>query len=427
MCCVRCVAVCCHTGRGKSPPRARSRPPRVRQPRLGMISVDDAPTLKAEHFGPYALSDTLLRPAGTTAAACAPPPSGMPGVQAILRAETIANSSTLPLATTPISAGTLSGGEVLCPTLRRLGHQCNRLCAVKSEACAYFLAGKGVLHRLAVTPQGGRVDAAPTCLPCWPASSGALATLVEIRNAPDVDDPPCLLASDGKNQLYVCDDGGDPIGGAPCPLPLPPGSTAAEGWSDWLLLDASWSASEASAAGRVYCALLGYRTTAAAVAAAAAGVAAKCWCVLSVGIVLPSGPSSALASHAASLLTTEEPRYLRCGSAAGTMHCLLLVPSVCLDQVHEADGIQGIGKQRNDDEAGRKQSIDTYSAVDLRPVRLAPHTFSISLKLVQLFGLMLFCGLMLLCGRTRIEPTARSWWSRPSRRWRAGVRWCRPA
>ena len=221
MCCVRCVAVCCHTGRGKSPPRARSRPPRVRQPRLGMISVDDKPTLKAEQFGPYALSDTLLRPAGTTAAACAPPPSGMPGVQAILRAETIANSSTLPLATTPISAGTLSGGEVLCPTLRRLGHQCNRLCAVKSEACAYFLAGKGVLHRLAVTPQGGRVDAAPTCLPCWPASSGALATLVEIRNAPDVDDPPCLLASDGKNQLYVCDDGGDPIGGAPCPLPLP--------------------------------------------------------------------------------------------------------------------------------------------------------------------------------------------------------------
>ena len=164
-------------------------------------------------------------------------------MQAILQAETIANSSTLPLATTPISAEPLfATRELQCPTLRRLGNQCNRLCAVQSEACAYFLAGKGVLHRLAVTPQGGRVDAAPTCLPCWPApSSGALATLVEIRNSPDVDDPPCLLASDGKNQLYVCDDGGDTIGGAPIPLPLPPGNTAAEGWIDWLLLDASWS------------------------------------------------------------------------------------------------------------------------------------------------------------------------------------------
>ena len=36
-----------------------------------MISVDDEPTLKAEQFGPYALSDTLLRPASTTAAAWA--------------------------------------------------------------------------------------------------------------------------------------------------------------------------------------------------------------------------------------------------------------------------------------------------------------------------------------------------------------------
>eukprot|EP01047_Picozoa_sp_COSAG01_P038394 COSAG01_NODE_3112_length_6569_cov_90.702318_6_plen_393_part_00 len=387
------------------------------------------PTLKAEQFGSYALSNTLLRPAGTTAAACAPAPSGMPGVQAILQAETIANSSTLPLATTPISAEPLfATRELQCPTLRRLGNQCNRLCAVQSEACAYFLAGKGVLHRLAVTPQGGRVDAAPTCLPCWPApSSGALATLVEIRNSPDVDDPPCLLASDGKNQLYVCDDGGDPIGGAPIPLPLPPGNTAAEGWIDWLLLDASWSASEVSAAGRVHCALLGYRTAAAGVAAAAAGVVTKCWCVLSVGIVLPSGPSSAPASHAASLLTVEEPLYLRCGGAAGSMHCLLVVPSVSPDQVHEGDGIQDIGKQKKDDEAGRKQIIDTYSAVDLRHVRLVPHTFSPSLKLAQLFALMLLCGLMLFCGRGRTEPTARSWWSRPSRRWRAGVRWCRPA
>eukprot|EP01047_Picozoa_sp_COSAG01_P044274 COSAG01_NODE_3989_length_5461_cov_21.135660_3_plen_247_part_00 len=115
-------------------------------------------------------------------------------MQAILQAETIANSSTLPLATTPISAEPLfATRELQCPTLRRLGNQCNRLCAVQSEACAYFLAGKGVrLHRLAVTPQGGRVNAAPTCLTCWPApSGGALATLVEIRNSPDVDDPPC--------------------------------------------------------------------------------------------------------------------------------------------------------------------------------------------------------------------------------------------
>ena len=239
----------------------------------------------------------------------------------------------------------------LDPVLRRLGYHCNRLCALQPEACAYFLGQGGLMHRLAPVAHGGRVDAAPGPLPGWPADCGALATLIEIRNAPDFDDPSqelvphdptVLLASDGAGHVWICDDGGDCISGAPVPLPLPPGSTAAEGWSDWLVTDASWSTVDGSAAGRVDCALLGCRPE----AAAGGGAKSKCWCVLSAGIVLPS-PTTGPQLHGASVVTADEPLYLRCAEA-GCVRCLMATTS-------DQEAQPGLNP------------LDAYSAVELRP------------------------------------------------------------
>ena len=272
------------------------------------LELDPALKGAAEKFDSYVLSDTL----------CAP-------------------TQTIGLATPPLSAA-LAGEVVtgtagaapalrLDPVLRRLSYHCNRLCAAgdtPEDACGYFLAQGGLLHRCVATGAGGRVDAAPAGLPGWPAASGALATLLTIRNAPDdTEDPPLLLASDGKAQLWVCDDGGDPIGGAGIPLPLPAGCGAADGWDHWLLLDAVWSASKASTAGRVDCVLLGYRPAGACVDPGPP----KCWSVLSVTVVLPSA-TSAPSLSAAALVTKAEPLGLRCGRTAGSVHCLLIMPQV---------------------------------------------------------------------------------------------------
>ena len=315
------------------------------------MEVSTELTAEAERFDSYVLCDSLLR-----------------------------DAQTLPLAAPPLADVGTAG---TAPALRRLAYFCNRLCAPPGDA-AYFLAARGQLHRVAATEKGGRVDAVPAGLPGWPAAGGSLATLLAIREAP-VDDgtlaeePPCLLASDGKGQLWVCDDGGDPVGGGGAiPLPLPAGCRAAEGWGDWLLTDARWSASKQSPAGRVDVALLGLRPV-------AAGESAKRWCVLSVSIVLPSA-ASASSLHAAALLTAEEPMVLRCGAELGTLHCLLVIPPVwgggeaAAAGSEEAAGGDGAVKgaaapalaaaaaaQGGEDEEDVEEVIDCYSAAELRP------------------------------------------------------------
>jgi hypothetical protein len=330
------------------------------------LSAEPSLTAEADQFDSYVLCDALCRPAGTTAAAA---PCNLPGVLALLRPNTIANSSTLALSTPPVSAA-LSGesaGGAAGATLRRLGYHCNRLCALQREEAAYFLAEGGVLHRLAPTAQGGRVDAVPSPLPGWPAPPGALATLVEIRNSPAADDsvphdPPCLLASDGRGLLWVCDADGDPVTGVSVPLPLPPAAAASEGWCDWLLADASWAPSEASAAGRVECSLLGYKATPAA-AAAASGSPAKCWCVLSVGVVLPAA-GAVPPPQAAAAAVAHEPLFLRCGPP-GAVRCLLNIPPAWGEQAEGGGGGgEDAGQQPAEDAIGG--GADGYSAVELR-------------------------------------------------------------
>ena len=319
---------------------------------------------QAERFSEYKLFDTLCR---------APQTLGLPTppLFASLSGKVVGGTG-----------GTAAPALRLDPALRRLGFYANRLCAAPEDGCAYYLAAGGQLHRVEVTEKGGGVGAAPSGLPGWPAASGNLALLVAVRDSPDVEDPPCLLACDGLGQLWVCDDGGDPIGCAAIPLPLPAGCGKADGFAEWLLADARWSASETSTAGRVDCALLGYRGIDAA-AADAGTTKAKQWCVLSVTIVLPS-TTSPPSLHAAGLLTAEEPLALRCG-AAGSIRCLLVIPPVwgtpgdtlaaeAADDAAADEEIEDIGEHpapaaedgREDEETALEElAIDSYSAVKL--------------------------------------------------------------
>jgi hypothetical protein len=295
------------------------------------VSLDTELSLTAERFDSYGRSIDICAPLRTVRLPTPPLAAPVSGP---------AVGSASP--SSPAAASTASL-ERLDPTLRQLAYHCNRLCAgaVGGAHCAYFLARGGHLHRVAATAQGGSVDASASGpLPGWPPvaqqaaatagvgedgvrSASLLATLHVIRNAPGVPNSPSLLACDGRSQLYVCDADGDPLGGTAIPLPLPPGCTANDGWNDWLLSDAAWSAVAGNSAGRVDVALLGYRRHHTTGPPAMASPTMR-WCTLSVTIMLPS-PATPPSLHAAAHFTEEQPNALRCGDKPGQLQAVIVM------------------------------------------------------------------------------------------------------
>lgn len=274
--------------------------------------------------------------------------------------------------------------------IRRLGYNCNRLCTsgAVQDACAYFLAEKGLLHRIVATPTGGRVDAAPTVtgLPGWPTAPGPLATLIAVRNKPcAAENAPCLLACDGSSQLWVSDEAGEAIGGA-IPLPLPHGYSAADGWEHWLAKDAAWAEASNTSSGRVDCVLLGYSAT---------SCSTRRWSILVVSIFLPSATTEPSLT-AAAMSTQAEPLYVRCGATPATVRCLLVVPqqrgcyrgddkaapstdcigvnvqgsgdeALHLDRRADEEEASEIDRGQDQDQVQGLATVDNYSAVEIRP------------------------------------------------------------
>ena len=163
-----------------------------------------------------------------------------------------------------------------------------------------------------------------------------------------------------------------------------------DGFVDWLLLDALWSVTGASAAGRVDCTLLGYRAVATSAVSASGGgrgtKAAPAWCVLSVGIVL-SSPTDGPSLSVAAILTAEEPLALRC-CAGGAVRALVVLPPVWGPRDAEGEPeseaaencIEDIGEgtDATDDADAEPKPLDIYSAVELRPTTAAPQQLEVA-------------------------------------------------